>query len=242
MEKEIKKIISGMSFGQRKYETKQSKKKGFKNLEDYVKYKIENQTENKIKKEISERLATERKFWKKTQGDLFKHLKGTPIGDYPFFDINYWTKLNTNYVKEVSTKTSKEMMEHFIISNANYDPDLFGGMTAETSERGSITFKTFMFYAWNNLLDMDSSKSEDVQFRNYEPFKWFNELEHLIQNDELFYALLQKVWLFGSHLLTNKEEMFYRFGRSKISFHPSKPGRKIINIPKKPTITANHLL
>ena len=52
MEREIKKIISEMSVGQRKYETKQSIKKGFKNLKDYVKYKIENQTENKIKKHI----------------------------------------------------------------------------------------------------------------------------------------------------------------------------------------------
>ena len=35
-------------------------------------------------------LDKQRKFWKKTQGDMWTQFKGTPIGDIPFFDINQY--------------------------------------------------------------------------------------------------------------------------------------------------------
>jgi len=153
---------------------------------------------------------TTQEYWRKTQGDIWEEYKNTPTGNIPFFDFNYWTKQNPDYVEGVSVKTSKEMMEYFLRTISHPQVSI-------SDERVS-QYKMVWWFAWRNLLDTDSTNEDDEYCRNYEPFKWFNDLEYLITNDEIFYVLIQPVWLYGSHLLTNKEEMFSRYGRSKVSF------------------------
>ena len=210
MKDKIKIEISQMSKGKRIYETKKGIKNGFPNLEKWIESKLK---KIEVKNEIitlESKLNKERKIWKKTQGDLFPKYKNTPTGEHPIFDLNYYTSKNKDYVEGVSTKTSKEMMEWFI---RQY------GIVSPNEEHITKHYKMPIWYAWRNLLDMDSANDADDNLkRNYEPFEWFNELEYLIEDDEMFYALLHQVWLFGSHCLTNKDVMFSRYGRSKVSF------------------------
>ena len=210
MKDKIKFEIQQMGKGKRIYETNKGIKNGFLTLEKWIEHKLQ-KVEVRNEKILKEsQLTKERKFWKKTQGDIYPKYKNTPIGEHPYFDLNYYTRKNPDYVKGVSTKTSKEMMEWFI---RQY------GIVSPKEKHITEHYKMCIWYVWGNLLDMDSANDKaDNLKRNYEPFEWFSELEYLIENDEMFYALLHQVWLFGSHCLTNKDMMFSRYGRSKVSF------------------------
>ena len=107
--KEISAVIKGMSKAKREYETDRALKKGFKNLEEYQKFKLESEIKTSVKSENEKQISKERKIWKKTQGDIWTEYKGTSTGYYPYFDINYYTSQNPDFVEGVSTETSKEM-------------------------------------------------------------------------------------------------------------------------------------
>jgi hypothetical protein len=205
--KSVNDMISAMSSGQKEYEKKQSEKKGFENLEKYLESKLKNL---ELSKQL-DRTFSERKVWKTVYEDFWRETKGTPQGKMPFFNINYYTKSNPNYVEGKSTKTSKEMMEWFLKTFGNCDP---------FDPRIEENYKMGIWYCWEKLLDLDTDEQQEDFAKpiNPEPFTWFSELEHMIKNDQMFFALFQKVWVYGSHLISNKEEMFSRYGRSQLTF------------------------
>ena len=152
-------------------------------------------------KEIN-RLISERTYWKKTYGDLNQDIKDQEVLEKPYFNIEYWTSKNPNYIFGISTETSKEMMEWFLKSYGN----------KKQNEIISInTLKKNIRFGWAKLLEI---KKQNSKKRNLIPFEWFNDLEYLITDDEMFYTFAKDVWIYGSHLLTNKEKMFSRYGRS----------------------------
>ena len=205
--KSVNDMISAMSSGQKEYEKKQSEKKGFENLEKYLESKLKSL---ELSKQL-DRTFSERKVWKTVYEDFWRETKGTPQGKMPFFNINYYTKSNPNYVEGKSTKTSKEMMEWFLKTFGNCDP---------FDPRIEENYKMGIWFCWEKLLDLDTDEQQEDFAKpiNPEPFTWFSELEHMIKNDQMFFALFQKVWVYGSHLISNKEEMFSRYGRSQLTF------------------------
>lgn len=204
-----------MSAKKKNYETKRALRKGFNSLHDYIESKLEtaDQCSN------LHRVSAERKFWKKhiatdvisANGEL--HPKAVTI---PFFDINYYTGLNPKYEEGVSTQTSREMMEHFLKWINNFDLEKF---EQGYGEHGSVHCTNAIKLTWEYLLgkgtDENGIQTKSTKF-NPEPFKWFNELEHLITNTSIFWGLIEEIWVYGSHFL-DMEQVFSRNGRDKVS-------------------------
>ena len=158
MQEKIKDIISNMSVGQKKYETNRGKKKGFKKLEQWIEHKL--LCEEK-KKELN-RIDEERQIWKQYKnltidaidfatGKKIKvnpdKVEGIPDGykKSPYFDLNYYLpSQNPNYVKGVSTKTSKEMMEWFFKSLENKTMDDFKDNGKPPNQNPAV----YLYYAF----------------------------------------------------------------------------------------------
>ncbi len=159
--------------------------------------------------ETSNRIARERRFWRKTQEVRYLDRFGRVgrVEKIPLFDSTYWTQRNPDYVEGVSTRTSREMMEHFLKWVNHFGVKGFPQDSREFYSTGTI------WNAWHHLLD---ERSWNDNF-NPEPYQWFAELEHLITNHSMFWCLLEMVWSRGSHYL-NAEEMFSRYGRDQVPF------------------------
>ncbi len=185
---------------------------------------IQNRNRSRSQKEIDtqNRIARERRFWKKTQKvpcqDRFGRIVG--VKKIPFFDSNYWTKRNPDYVEGVSTETSREMMEHFLKWVNHFDVSLF------PQDSRSCYSSGFLWYAWRNLLG--ESSDYDNAF-NPKPYQWFAELEHLITNHSIFWCLVEMVWSRGSYYL-NAEKMFSRYGRDQVPFEQRQTWSKHLQI------------
>ena len=173
---------------------------------------IQNQKRSMTQEEIStrNRIASERNFWKKTQKVPRRDQFGRTAGfkKIPFFDSNYWTMNNPDYVEGVSTETSREMMEHFLKWVNHFDVSLF-------PQDGQGCYSSgFIWHAWHHLLAETCDYNDAF---NPEPYQWFAELEHLITNHSIFWCLVEMVWSKGSYYL-NAEEMFSRYGRDQVPF------------------------
>ena len=173
---------------------------------------IQNRQRSMSQEEIDtrNRIARERKFWRKTQQVRYPDRSGrvVSVDTIPLFDTNYWSPRNPDYVEGVSTETSREMMEHFLKWVNHSGVDMFPQDSREFYSSGNL------WIAWSKLLRY-SCKYDDTF--NPEPYQWFAELEHLITNHSIFWCLVEMVWCKGSYYL-NAEEMFSRYGRDQVPF------------------------
>jgi len=227
MKDKIKFEINKMGKGQKVYETKKGIKKGYPNLEKWIESKIITSEKNNKIIQFESKLDNERKFWKKTQGDIYPEIRGTPSANLPVFDMDYWTKRNPDFIEGVSTLTSYEMLEYFLTSaNIQYSASTNSNgnikVTSHKNHDDLIKHKKYLitqyWYCMSNLIPTHKYKEDlhNLGSNKLEPFKWFNQLEHIIKDNELFWILIEKVWTFGSHLL-NQKEMFSRYGRTKLT-------------------------
>lgn len=116
--------------------------------------------------------------------------------------------------------TSKEMMELFLRTTNKLGLDYFAYdfpseiflRTKTIPVRSNIKLWT----VWKNLLGTSEEISDHGE-ENADPFKWFSELEHLITDRSVFWALIEQVWVNGSYWLKNRHQMFHRYDRMKCS-------------------------
>ena len=136
----------------------------------------------------------------------------------PSFDVQgfYQPLLNNIFDWKDFTLTSSEMMEFFLKSIGHKSP--FG-----LSQKGTGQNTT-----WNLLTGIEHLLMGDIPFKNSESdinieisqikldgYKWFCEHEHLITNNEMFWAIAKIAWVTNSDYFT--EEMFSRYGRTDMS-------------------------
>jgi len=77
----------------------------------------------------------------------------------------------------------------------------------------------YLDFMWEEVLGYvkNTQKTGQGTFINDDVFDWFIQLEHLITNNEMFWTLLPKIWLYRSHIITNgNEDIFNRYGRMNV--------------------------
>ena len=184
----VKLIINKMSKGQIIYETKRGKKIGL-TLHQWIEKKLKDKEKNKV----LTRVEQERNIWKKYHVDISAvNQKGKSVGiqELPLFDVSYY--LSKDYVKGVSTQSSKEMMEWFLKCYGDVS-----SLDLEDNANNPDQYdKKAVWLGWRNLT---------YGFDSGEPYKWFAELEHLITNNDMFWTLFNRIWTNGSHYMKCKQ-------------------------------------
>ena len=225
--KEVIEIIEKLSSSKKKHEEEKAIKNGFVSLYDSIACKLEEpirarwekrdafkakQLEKKIK--LDKIKEQEKQVWKKTNKD------GTP-----FFNLKYFFQhapINEFGPNIKKANTSKEMMEWFLKSFGHLNPlEIHHGSNTGV-EDGEVTlsyidtclFFLFSKYRWNvHTQKMDTN--EIIEMPLY-IFKWFDELEHLITDNRMFWCIFEWIFTIQSKYFT--DETFARYGRLNIPF------------------------
>ena len=225
--KEAIEIIKKISLGKKNYEEKKAIKNNFPSLYDSVVWKLEEPIRTKWEKrdafkakELEKKIKLdkikeqEKQVWKKTNKD------GTP-----FFNIKYffqYVPINEFDQNIKKTNTSKEMMEWFLKSFGHLNPlEIHHGSNTGV-EDGEVTlsyidtclFFLFSKYRWNiHTHKMDANETLEMPLYI---FKWFEELEHLITDNRMFWHIFEWIFTIQSKYFTDKT--FARYGRLDIPF------------------------
>ena len=236
--KEIIQIIEKLSPGKRKYEEKKAIENGFISLYHAVLWKFEEPIcarrerrdalkAKKLEKQIKlDKVKEEKKqIWKKTNID------GTP-----FFNIKYFFQdfLNNNSgINIEKNNTSKQMMEWFLKSFGHLNPlEMHYGSNTGV-EDGEVTlsyidtclFFLFSKYRWNVLSQkMEINQTTEITLNI---FQWFDELEHLITDNRMFWCIFEWFFIIESKYFTDKT--FTRYGRLNIPFEERLQSSEILN-------------
>tara|TARA_B110000858_G_scaffold192667_1_gene243776 strand:+ start:3011 stop:4693 length:1683 start_codon:yes stop_codon:yes gene_type:complete len=231
-------IIEKLSPGKRKYEEKKAIKNDFASLYDSVAWKLEEPIRarwerrdvfkaKQLEKQIKlDKIKEEKKqVWKKTNKD------GTP-----FFNIKYFFQ---DFPKSVSginiekTNTSKQMIEWFLKSFGHLNPlEMHYGSNTGV-EDGEVTlsyidtclFFLFSKYRWNVLTNkMETNETTEIPLNI---FQWFDELEHLITDNRMFWCIFEWIFTVQSKYFTDKT--FTRYGRLNIPLEERLQSSEILN-------------
>ena len=114
-----------------------------------------------------------------------------------------------------------ERLESFLKEVGNKSPFEYSQeMNPDNDMNKKSTF--YLNYMWSEVLGyLEEHEQKGLQgdFINNDVFDWFIQLEHLITNNEMFWTLITKIWLFHSQIITNGNEgIFNRYGRMDVPF------------------------
>jgi hypothetical protein len=111
---------------------------------------------------------------------------------------------------------TKEGMESFFLEIGDKNPLDYSQEENHELERQKRTNS----YLWNTWFDILGFRwnFEDKRFDllTEEGLGWFVELEKLITNNNMFWCLVNRVWITKSEVLTQYPEMFERYGRNNV--------------------------
>ena len=79
---------------------------------------------------------------------------------------------------------------------------------------------SFLWNTWFDVLgfrwNFEDKKFDLLTEEGFEGFEWFVELEELITNNNMFWCLVNEVWIKKSEVITQNPEIFERYGRKNV--------------------------
>jgi len=111
---------------------------------------------------------------------------------------------------------TKEGMKSFFLEIGDKNPLDYSQEQNRGLERQKRT-TSYLWTTWKDVLGIKwNFESEQHDLLTDEGFEWFVELEELITNNNMFWCLVNEVWIRKSEVLTNKPEILERYGRSNV--------------------------
>lgn len=194
-------IIETMSQGKIKYETKQALKKGFNNLHESIVYKLSGEV---ISKSPTPKTPTRPEVtgWKK-EINCKKTFNWEMI-----IKIIVENRNKKDVVKDLVP--NKEMFERWLLDVGSKSPNDFeigDGFKMGTTQ--TLLYQ-IMFFTGQFGVDIDHPS-----YNKNHVYEWFRDLQHLIQNNEMYWLLFAKFYL-GNEISLNTIEI-NKPDRNKVS-------------------------